>query len=69
MDLFDKSKRNWPPSFNEIDLSDGNWITPQQASGVARVSLRTIQRWQTERDFWIKVGGRVWINKDRMFGL
>jgi len=68
MELFDATDRAWPPDPLEIDLTDGAWLTPQQAAAAARVSDRTLWRWLRERDISLKVGGRVWINRRRLFG-
>ncbi|MGP3711762.1 helix-turn-helix domain-containing protein [Brucella sp. RRSP16] len=43
-------------------------MTPQQAAAAARVSDRTLWRWLRERDIGLKIGGRVWINRRRLFG-
>lgn len=68
MELFDATDRAWPPDPLEIDLADGSWMTPQQAAAAARVSDRTLWRWLRERDIGLKIGGRVWINRRRLFG-
>lgn len=68
MKLFDATDTAWPPDPLQIDLSDGTWLTPQQAAAVARVSERTVWRWHAEREIALKVGGRLWINKRRLFG-
>lgn len=68
MQLFDRTDLNWPPDASTIDLNDGQWLTPQQAAAVARVSERTIWRQHAERDIAIKVFGRIWINRRRLFG-
>ncbi len=68
MELFDKTDPNWPPDPAAIDLSDGSWITIGQATGLARVERRTIERWITERDISILVGGRRWISRRRLMG-
>lgn len=68
MDLYDNTDPHWPICALNIDLSDGSWLTPQQAAAVARISERTLWRWVRERDISIKVGGRLWVNKRRLFG-
>ena len=68
MELFDRTDPAWPPDPLEIDLTDGSWLTPQQAAAVARISERTLWRWARERDIGLKIGGRLWINKRRLFG-
>ncbi|MCM0752934.1 hypothetical protein DEA98_22895 [Brucella pseudogrignonensis] len=68
MELFDQTDCNWPPDPLGIDLTDGSWLTPQQAAAAARVSERTLWRWVRERDIGVKVFGRLWISKRRLFG-
>lgn len=68
MELLDANDPNWPVSPLDIDLTDGTWLTPQQAAAVARISERTLWRWLRDRDISIKVGGRLWISKRRLFG-
>ena len=58
----------WPPDPRFIDLDDGSWLTPQQAAAAARVDERTIRRWIATKGIAVKtVGGRVWVNKGRLF--
>ncbi|QYM73901.1 helix-turn-helix domain-containing protein [Pseudochrobactrum sp. Wa41.01b-1] len=61
--VFAKMQANAVPSAEPEPL-----LTPQQAASVARISERTLWRWVRERDISIKVGGRLWVNKRRLFG-
>lgn len=69
MRLFDETDAAWPPDPEKIDLSDGGWLTPQQAAAAARISERTLWRWLAERHIAIKVGGRIWVSRRRLFAL
>lgn len=68
MRLLDATDPHWPPDPSRIDLTDPDWLTPQQAAAAARVSERSIWRWLGEREIAIRIGGRVWISRRRMFG-
>lgn len=68
MKLFDTTDPDWPPDPLKINLNDGCWLTPQQAAAAARISDRTLWRWLRDRDISLKIGGRLWVNKRRLFG-
>jgi len=69
MRLFDESHDPaWPPDPETLDLNDPDFVTPQQAAALARISERTLWRWLSERPIALKVGGRVYVSRRRLFG-
>lgn len=57
----------WPPDPATLDLNSSDWLTPSQAAGAARVSERTIWQIIAERDVSIKIGGRRFVSRKRLF--
>lgn len=59
----------WPPDPATIDLNSSDWLTPSQAAGAARVSERTIWQLIADHDVSIKLGGRRFVSRRRLFGV
>lgn len=57
----------WPPDPATIDLNSRDWLTPSQAAGAARVSERTIWQLVADHDISIKLGGRRFVSRKRLF--
>lgn len=59
------SERPWV--FGQIDLGDGNWLTPKQAAAEAGVSVVTVRRWLKEKGIiGTQVGGRWYVNREML---
>jgi len=57
----------WPPDPATIDLNSRDWLTPSQAAGAARVSERTIWQLIADHDISLKLGGRRFVSRRRLF--
>lgn len=66
-DLLDDADPDWPPDPVTIDLNNPDWLTIPQAAYLARVTERTLWRQVAARDIAIKVLGRTWVSRRRLF--
>lgn len=60
---------SWPPDPASLDLHSPDWLTPEQAAGETRYSIRVIWQLIADNDVSIKVGGRRFVSRKRLLAV